>query len=75
MTGWLLQEIEIEGFRGINNENAPLVLKFKTDKINSISAPNGVGKSSIFDALTYALTGRVPKLEDLPAPKLAAVTI
>ena len=54
-------------FRGINNENAPLVLKFKTDKVNSISAPNGVGKSSIFDALTYALTGRVPKLEDLPA--------
>lgn len=67
MTGWLLQEIEVEGFRGINNENAPLVLKFKTDKVNSISAPNGVGKSSIFDALTYALTGRVPKLEDLPA--------
>src|ERR1700736_4714754 len=67
MTGWLLEGIEIEGFRGINNEGAPLVIKFKTDKVNSISAPNGVGKSSIFEALTYALSGKIAKLDRLPA--------
>lgn len=67
MTGWFLEQLEIEGFRGINNEGAALVLKFKTDKVNSVSAPNAVGKSSIFDALTYALTGSIPKLDDLPA--------
>jgi DNA repair exonuclease SbcCD ATPase subunit len=67
MTGWLLEGIEIEGFRGINNEGSPLVIKFKTDKVNSISAPNGVGKSSIFEALAYALSGKIAKLDRLPA--------
>ena len=28
---WFLEQIEIEGFRGINNEGSPLVLKFKVD--------------------------------------------
>ena len=50
MSGWYLQEISIEGFRGINNEGAPLVLRFKPEHVNSVSAPNGVGKTSIFDA-------------------------
>ncbi|MET4751187.1 AAA family ATPase [Bradyrhizobium sp. RT11b] len=67
MSGWYLQKVSIEGFRGINNEGAPLVLKLKTDCVNSISAPNGVGKTSIFDAVVYAITGRIPKLDDLPA--------
>lgn len=67
MTGWYLDQISIEGFRGINNEGAPLVLKFKPDSVNSLSAPNGIGKSSVFEAITYAITGRIPKLEELPA--------
>lgn len=67
MSGWYLQKVSIEGFRGINNEGAPLVLKLKPDCVNSISAPNGVGKTSIFDAIVYAITGRIPKLDDLPA--------
>ena len=62
---WFLEGIEIEGFRGINNEGAPLALKFKSDCINSISAPNGVGKSSIYEALSFALRGNIPKLERL----------
>ncbi|MGQ3291847.1 MAG: ATP-binding protein, partial [Shinella sp.] len=66
MTGWLLKELSIEGFRGINNNGAPLTLKFKSDRINSVFAQNGVGKSSIFDALTYALTGRIARLAELP---------
>ena len=63
--GWFLEEIEIEGIRGINNEGAPLRLKFRADKVNSISAPNAVGKSSIYDALGFALTGEIPKLDRL----------
>ena len=66
MSGWYLEEISIEGFRGINNEGAPLILKLKPDCVNSISAPNGVGKTSIFEAVVYAITGRIQKLEDLP---------
>src|ERR1051326_4797156 len=42
---WFLEGIEIEGFRGINNEGAPLTLQFKRDCVNSVSAPNAVGKS------------------------------
>ncbi|GLH77045.1 hypothetical protein SSBR45G_19530 [Bradyrhizobium sp. SSBR45G] len=67
MAGWFLEKLEIEGIRGINNEGDPLVLQFAHDAVNSVSAPNGVGKSSIFDALTYALRKKIPKLEELPA--------
>jgi hypothetical protein len=64
---WLLEQISIEGFRGINNAGAPLELKFHPDKVNSVFAPNGGGKSSIFEAVTYALTGTIRKLDALPA--------
>lgn len=67
MTRWLLSEVAIEGFRGINNEGDPLVLKLGPDSVNSISAQNAVGKSSIFDSLTYALRGSIPKLDQLQA--------
>jgi hypothetical protein len=69
---WFLIKIEIEGFRGINNEGAPLALKFKADAVNSIAAPNAVGKSSIYDALSYALTGGIPKLDRLAAAERPA---
>jgi hypothetical protein len=67
MTGWMLESIEIEGLRGINNEGDPLTLRFKADCVCSISAPNGVGKSSIFDAISFAIRGSIPKLDGLPA--------
>ncbi|MFT4117918.1 AAA family ATPase [Bradyrhizobium sp.] len=66
-TGWLLEGLSIEGFRGINNQGKPLELKFHADKVNSISAVNGVGKSSVYDAVRYAICGEVPWLEGLPA--------
>ena len=69
---WFLEQISIEGFRGINNVGAPLELKFHPDKVNSVFAPNGVGKSSIFEAVTYALTGAIPKLDALPAAESGA---
>lgn len=67
MSGWFLTKVAIEGFRGINNQGDPLELKFKADKVNSVFATNGIGKSSIFDAITYALTGAIPKLKGLPS--------
>ncbi|MDP2118529.1 MAG: AAA family ATPase [Hoeflea sp.] len=65
-TGWFLEGLSIEGFRGINNEGKPLELKFKSDKVNSVSAVNGVGKTSVYDAIRYAISGRLPWLEELP---------
>ncbi|QHP67445.1 hypothetical protein EI171_08390 [Bradyrhizobium sp. LCT2] len=67
MTRYYLCEISIEGFRGINNDGDPLVIKLKPDAVNSISAPNGVGKTSIFEAIHFAIFGTVPRLEGLQA--------
>jgi hypothetical protein len=72
VTGWLLEGLAIEGFRGINNQGKPLELKFHPDKVNSISAVNGVGKSSVYDAVRYAICGAVPWLEELPASERGA---
>src|SRR5258708_11096481 len=71
MTRYFLTVVKIEGFRGINNEGDPLEVKFRTDAVNSIFAANGLGKSSLFEALTYALTGFVPKLDRMVAAESA----
>jgi hypothetical protein len=65
VTRYVLGSLTIEGFRGINNDGDPLVLKFKADAVNSIHAPNGVGKSSIFEAVHFAIYGSVPRLKAL----------
>lgn len=65
MSRYYLKQLGIEGFRGINNHADPLVLKFKPDCVNSIHGHNGVGKSSIFEALYYAIYGFLPRLRDL----------
>lgn len=65
MPRYFLTGLKIEGFRGINNEGDPLAIKFKKEKINSVFAVNGVGKSSLFDAIHYAITGNLPKLDAL----------
>jgi hypothetical protein len=65
MTRYYLSQISIEGFRGINNDGDPLVIKFKPDAVNSIHAHNGVGKTSIFEAIHFAIFGTVPRLTRL----------
>src|SRR5690349_906663 len=62
---YFIKKITIEGFRGVNNENNPLELNFKPDHINSVFASNAQGKSSIFDALSYAIKGHIPRLTQL----------
>ncbi|MGE8136320.1 AAA family ATPase [Novosphingobium subterraneum] len=65
MSRYFLASAAIEGFRGINNDGDPLVLRFRHDAVNSIHAPNGVGKSSVFEALHFALHGTVPRLQEM----------
>lgn len=67
MARYFLKRLQIEGFRGINNQGEPLELSFKTECVNSVFAANALGKSSTFEALSYAIQGIVPKLEKLPA--------
>jgi DNA repair exonuclease SbcCD ATPase subunit len=66
MARYFLRRLQIEGFRGINNEGDPLDLVFDTGSVNSVFAVNAHGKSSLFEALAYAIKGVVPKLERLP---------
>jgi AAA15 family ATPase/GTPase len=63
MPRYFLTRVKIEGFRGINNDSEPLELKFRPNAVNSVFAANGIGKSSIYEALNYAIRGVVPKLE------------
>ncbi len=65
MTRHYLIKVSIEGFRGINNEGQPLELTFSKEKVNSVYAVNGLGKSSVYDALSYGIFGHIPKLERL----------
>lgn len=67
MTRYYLSEVCIEGFRGINNDGDPLVIKLKPNAVNSVAAPNGVGKTSIFEAIHFAVFGTVPRLKKLQA--------
>ena len=68
---YFLSRLVIEGFRGINNEGTPLDLHFRPDVVNSIFAANGIGKSSIFEALDYAVHGRIKKLHELHSKEQA----
>lgn len=63
MPRYFLTRVAVEGFRGINNENDPLDICFRPDNVNSVFAVNGIGKSSIFEALYYAIHGTIPKLQ------------
>lgn len=65
MSRYFLTQIAIEGFRGINNNGDPLTLSFKPECVNSIYANNGVGKTSIFEALQFAIHGEIPRLSAL----------
>ena len=67
MARYFLTRLAIEGFRGVNNENDPLDISFQPNSVNSVFAANGIGKSSVFEALCYAIHGNIPKLQLLQA--------
>ncbi|WP_187393381.1 AAA family ATPase [Arthrobacter echini] len=64
---FFLSQLSVEGFRGIKNEGTPLVLKFDASSVNSVFAQNGTGKSSLYEALQYAIQGSVPRLASMQA--------
>lgn len=53
-----LEEIQIEGFRGINEKTS---IEFG-ENFHLVYGPNGTGKSSIVQAILWCLTGKVPYL-------------
>lgn len=63
MPRYFLARLVVEGFRGVNNESDPLDISFEPNSVNSVFAVNGIGKSSIFEALYYAIHGVIPKLQ------------
>jgi len=65
MARYFLKRISIEGFRGVNNQGDPLVLNLNPTKVVSVFGANGSGKSSIFEALEYAIFGVVNRLDKL----------
>lgn len=65
MPRYFLTKLSVEGFRGIKNEGDPLTLSLKVDAVNSIYAQNGIGKTSLYEAICYAIFDKLPKLEVL----------
>lgn len=65
MPRYFLTKLSVEGFRGIKNEGDPLTLSFKSDAVNSIYAQNGIGKTSLYEAISYAIFDKLPKLDGL----------
>jgi DNA repair protein SbcC/Rad50 len=53
--------LEVEGFTAFR---APTVLDFAGADLFALVGPTGAGKTSIIDALTFALYGSVPRLDD-----------
>lgn len=53
--------LEVEGFTAFR---APAVVDFAGAELFALVGPTGSGKTSIIDALTFALYGSVPRLDD-----------
>ena len=56
-----LRSLEVNGFRAFANE---MRFDLDADSIVVIGA-NGQGKTSFFDAILWALTGRIPRLANI----------
>ena len=53
--------LEVEGFTAFRS---PTVVDFTGADLFALAGPTGAGKTSIIDALTFALYGSVPRLDD-----------
>lgn len=60
----VLRSFEINGFRGLRT----LSFGFQGNKALLLHGLNGTGKSSLHQALTFAFTGILPPVSELPAP-------
>ncbi len=55
-----LSQIEVSGFRGVSGAQEPLRVPIPSGFL-VVSGRNGAGKSTIFDAFEFALTGEISK--------------
>ena len=61
-----ITSIRISAFRGINRETK---FNFKDSEIIVLYGPNGHGKSSVFDAIEWGLTGRIHRFDEANSEK------
>jgi len=59
MTKYMLNQIYIENFKGIDY----LHLKWNGGQLIVLDGPNGFGKTTIFDAIELALTGKIERIK------------
>lgn len=57
----IIQSIKIENFRGIQNQKEFL---FADKQFVLLSAPNGLGKTTLIDAIEWCLTGNISRLKN-----------
>lgn len=60
MTSNKIVQFEVENFMGLEGKRI-----YKWDKIVALCQPNGIGKTSIIEALRFALTNALPKEEPI----------
>lgn len=56
-----IQSVKIRNFRGINEEREFL---FQGKPFILLSAPNGLGKTTLIDAVEWCLTGNITRLKN-----------
>lgn len=56
----IIQKVRIENFRGFHKET---IIDFGNKPFILLSAPNGIGKTSVIDAIEWCLTGNIGRLK------------
>ena len=56
-----IKRIKVKNFRAFYNEK---IFEFDDSPFILLSAPNGIGKTSLIDAIEWAFTGRIGRLKD-----------
>ncbi|NOV04314.1 ATP-binding protein [Paenibacillus planticolens] len=59
MTNYTIDKVLIENFKGIDH----LILDWSNGQLIVLDGPNGFGKTTIFDAIELALTGKIDRIK------------